>query len=1185
MHLGAGRELVPAGVGPDGAKYNGVDKSGAPVTLYRLRPAASKAGAARFDVLSRSRIDRALVIKRIDLEANIVVVERTTDTLAKVLAAGPLPAERAVRVLHDVARALHQLHREGLTHGAVEPAAVALYEGGGAALDVTGLRCSTRADALARLCRAKDDEGDAGADVFALGALLLACLEGRGAVARLLEDRGAERTTADAGRSYTGAHMLAAEMLEEEPAWRPSSFEVVRRLAALRGGPTDDGDSTRAGAPAARAPEGAAVVAGATSTPEGLPEAVGRFEVITLLGEGAMGRVYKARDRKSGDVVALKVIPADPPPTKRALKRFRKEARILSEVNNPGVAGLVDAGEDDGRLWIAVEHVEGDTLSSFIAQRGPLPETEALGIVADLCRALVDVHAQGVVHRDIKPQNVLVVAEAAGAAPVKRASPRIKLIDFGIARHLDETESLAMTRHGAVLGTPLYMAPEQARGDSVDARSDVYAVGTILYELLTGTAPFAGHGATAVLLMQQERVAPRVTEVRPECSEEVARIVARALEKDPDARFPDAHEMLAALLRLLDEEPATIMAHPRARGPDGLSRWAFEWDLKSAPRELWPYVSNTERLNRAIGLGAVDEHVEIEDGDPVQFGHSKQAGFDLRWRELPYEWVVDRRIGVFREYSEGPMRSLRSTVDLHPAPGGGTHIVHTIEIDPRGVLGRAAAAVEMGVRTRRSLDRVYRRIDELVHAGRLDGVVDPYAPPESLTLAQRERLAQLERKIVDAGADAAVVARLGELVEHAPAQELARIRPIALARRLDLDEDAVLRACLVAGREGMLVPLWDLLCPACRGPAGIEETLRAVKDHAHCDVCNIDFALDLASSIELVFRVHPQLRQADVATYCLSSPGKSPHVLAQVRVMPGERFLLDTVLPEGSYQLVGRRLSYTLALTVRAGAAASRVELPLSTGPARNERVMTTERQEIVLHNDTGREQLVRLERTAPRNDVVTAARAAAHPLFRALYPNELLEPGALLRVGSIVLAHAELRGADVDAAGAGDPAAFSSLYAAFKAMEAAVAAEGGSVVKLLGDGLLAVFDDPAAAVRAAWALDGAVRADQRPAGAGALDSKRASDTGPAGQGRLRVRAAVHRGPAAAVTLNDRLDYFGACVREVAALAGAGGDGSVLVSDDVLTDPVVQALLDERAEARTLPGVLSEEPTGPFAIA
>jgi serine/threonine protein kinase len=273
-------------------------------------------------------------------------------------------------------------------------------------------------------------------------------------------------------------------------------------------------------------------VAAAACADEQQPE---REDVV-----GTMGQVWRAVDDDSGEEVAVKLIGRDLAPSPRARRRFRKEARLLSELQHPGVARAIESGElDDGTLFLATELARGRSLGSVLKERGPLPEAEAVALIVDLARALAEVHEAGIVHRDIKPENIIVVDDD--------PTTRVKLIDFGVARHLHEEGSLAMTRQGAVLGSPLYMPPEQARGDAVDGRSDLYALGTTLYEMLIGRAPFAGHGIAQVLAMQIEAPAPRVRGLRQELGEEIDDIVARLLEKDPAARYADARALLEAL--------------------------------------------------------------------------------------------------------------------------------------------------------------------------------------------------------------------------------------------------------------------------------------------------------------------------------------------------------------------------------------------------------------------------------------------------------------------------------------------------------------------------------------------------------------------------------------------------------------------------------------------------------------
>jgi len=400
---------------------------------------------------------------------------------------------------------------------------------------------------------------------------------------------------------------------------------------------------------------------------------------------------------------------------------------------------------------------------------------------------------------------------------------------------------------------------------------------------------------------------------------------------------------------------------------------------------------------------------------------------------------------------------------------------------------------------------------------------------------QLQRIDSLQARLLDHGIDPMVVDQLGDLLRRGTPQEIGNIRPIAAARRLGADEDELTSACLHAAHDGDLEMLWDILCPACQIPSNIVDSLRALRDHSHCDACDLDFELDLAGSVEMVFRVHPSLRQPDVGTYCIGGPAHSPHVLAQVLLPPGERFVLDLALEEGAYRVAGRDLPACWDFRVLEDAMLDRWDLPLREGLAADvPRSLRTGTQRILLSNDLESEALVRIERQASREDALTAARAACLPQFRRLFPGELLSPGQLVGVSRTSFLLAEL--ADAAALYATEEnTAFEALIRLQHLMQEHAGLEGGTVVKLQGEGVMAVFTDPTAAVRAAL---GVLRH-------GTLEP---------------VRMAVHTGPSLMTTLNDRLDYFGRTVREVTDLLGSSEPAEVLLSESVLSDPGILEL-------------------------
>jgi serine/threonine protein kinase/Tfp pilus assembly protein PilF len=276
-----------------------------------------------------------------------------------------------------------------------------------------------------------------------------------------------------------------------------------------------------------------------------------RYEVLSLLGEGGMGAVYKARDIELGRMVALKVIRRELSGNRAILDRFKQELILATQVTHKNVVRIYDLGEADGLKFITMEYVEGEDLRTVIQQRTKLPPREAVAFIEQVCRALEAAHGVGVIHRDLKPQNIML-----------DKSGRILVMDFGLARTL---EGDGMTQTGAMVGTMEYMSPEQALAQSLDQRSDIFSVGLIFYELLTGATPFHADSALASLIKRtQERVVP-VCELDHSIPIPLSQIVSRCLERDVALRYQTAAELLADLELWLGTGKSGVM--PALRPP------------------------------------------------------------------------------------------------------------------------------------------------------------------------------------------------------------------------------------------------------------------------------------------------------------------------------------------------------------------------------------------------------------------------------------------------------------------------------------------------------------------------------------------------------------------------------------------------------------------------------------------
>jgi serine/threonine-protein kinase len=265
----------------------------------------------------------------------------------------------------------------------------------------------------------------------------------------------------------------------------------------------------------------------------------GRYEILSILGKGGMGVVYRAQDQQLDEVVALKVLRHDVlQDDATLLERFKQELKLARRITHRCVLRTHDFGATEGTPYISMEFLEGVTLKDLILSKGALPLGVGLRIAKQMCQGLEAAHRQGVIHRDIKPQNMLILPE----------SGELKIMDFGIAQRVSvKAGASGLTTEGMVMGTPDYIPPEQAQGQPADFRSDIYALGVVLFEMFTGKLPFRGDNVMKIVLAHIQDAPPRPRDVNRKVPVDLEVVILRCLSKDPAQRYASMAEVLKAL--------------------------------------------------------------------------------------------------------------------------------------------------------------------------------------------------------------------------------------------------------------------------------------------------------------------------------------------------------------------------------------------------------------------------------------------------------------------------------------------------------------------------------------------------------------------------------------------------------------------------------------------------------------
>lgn len=566
-------------------------------------------------------------------------------------------------------------------------------------------------------------------------------------------------------------------------------------------------------------------------------------------------------------------------------------------------------------------------------------------------------------------------------------------------------------------------------------------------------------------------------------------------------------------------------------------RWEF--NLKSSPEQLWPLVADTNRFNRDTGVPSV-EAIGESRGNIRRRLRLTTFGIPIEWEEEPFEWVRPERFGVVRRYSKGPVAELRVLATLTPRGNStGTRLVYEVWAKPNNLLGLLAIPIQVGIISKRKFARTFRNYDYLGTRA---------APSEAARSSEIEftpggeaRLMELGKRLAENSCDKEQVALLVDHIANADDFALARIRPYELARKWKKPRREILELCFQATRVGMLDLQWNLICPMCRGGEA-KDSLDELSRNVHCEGCNIDFDVNFEQSVELTFHPNASIRHVEIDTFCVGGPQVTPHIVAQQLLPADSQRAVSIKLEEGRYRL--RTMNVPGWQHLRASDRGQcGVALRAHSEGWSSEEIEISHRCDLQLENATTDEQLFILERTEWSDDAATGAEVTAVQMFRDLFAREALRPGEQISVGTLTVLFTDLKNSTRLYREIGDATAFGRVMNHFDVLKQTIAEQDGALVKTIGDAVMAVFRRPANALRAM------------------LEAQQRLANPPDGMLPLTLKAGMHTGPCIAVTLNDRLDYFGSTVNLAARLEGQSTGGDVVISSAVYSDPEVRELL------------------------
>jgi class 3 adenylate cyclase len=580
--------------------------------------------------------------------------------------------------------------------------------------------------------------------------------------------------------------------------------------------------------------------------------------------------------------------------------------------------------------------------------------------------------------------------------------------------------------------------------------------------------------------------------------------------------------------------------------------------------EVWQALSDTERLNHVTSAGFTPyqaEEVLQPDGRVIRHAHKRFGPFTWRWKEALGQWVERRFLRQDRVFENGPFKELSIFARFY-ATETGTQV--SIEFFARWATILGDALVALGF-LQRITGQVMKGMERLVAD---HGAAQPVAEDAAGSYAREARARRAQQQLAAAIAELeagpyghGLAGRLAGYLSSANALDLRRLRPLALAHEWDLPPEQVVELFVAAHKAGLLAMRWEIMCPRCRGGKSKSLLLSDTPREVHCTSCNIDYERDFANNVELVFSPPQWLRNLPDGELCTMSPATTRHIKVQCDVPPGETRIEQAALTDGRYRIrtleAGNEREVELVGGVVPEILVSAAGISTGDpGPAGEVRMVNRDSR---LHG-------VVIENTAWSEDALTGPKVIVSPAFRELCPEQLLRAGDSVGIDAVTILFSDLKGSTALYEAVGDARAFSLVHDHFAFLEQHIRRHRGTIIKTIGDAVMAAFADEEAALAAAINIQDDVISFNKEHGALPIE----------------LKIGLHEGQCIAVTTDDFLDYFGSTVNMAARLQSQASGGEIVLSREIAAQPFAKAALKNRKTAWKRASLAGFEKPVPF---